>query len=141
MAKSAKAVNKRSSSGVAILHRESILLCKRIELYYGTKIPFGGYWSIFGGGINQNETPKEAAKRELFEESKIDVNIEDINYIDTLNQPDAIFHVHYYKSDKLLFPELNFEHTQYGWYNIFELESFTEKIDQKLINLIIKHAY
>jgi len=141
MAEPAKVVNKRVSSGVAILFGDSILLCKRIELYYGTKVPFGGYWSIFGGGMDKNETPKETAKRELFEESKINVDIKDIHFIKTLDQYNSIFHVHYYKSKELLIPKLNFEHTQYGWYNIFSLDTFTEKLDKKLINLIIRHAY
>ena len=70
MAEHVKAANKKLSSGLAILCGESILLCKRIEAYYGYKVPFGGYWSIFGGAIEKNESPKQAAKRELFEESK-----------------------------------------------------------------------
>ena len=34
------------------------------------------------------------------------------------------------------FPEivLNYEHTEYGWFNINTLNSFVEKIDQKIVD-------
>jgi 8-oxo-dGTP diphosphatase len=31
-------------------------------------LPFAGYWTLFGGKIEMNETPAEAIKRELIEE-------------------------------------------------------------------------
>ena len=38
-----------------------------------SSIPNPNLWSIFGGGINNSEKPKEAAIRELYEELKINV--------------------------------------------------------------------
>jgi hypothetical protein len=33
-------------------------------------------------------------------------------------------------------PELNEEHTQYGWFSIDSLDNFHEKIDDNLVNAI-----
>lgn len=35
---------------------------------------FPGYWSFFGGGVEQGETPEEAVKREVIEELSYQLN-------------------------------------------------------------------
>lgn len=140
MEEPAKAAN-RDCSGVSILCGNFILLSKRIYKHKEYIVPFGGYWSIFGGAINKGESPLLAAQRELFEESEIKCNINDIVYAETLDQKTGKFHIHYCFVKKLIIPNLNFEHTESGWFNIFELNSFPDKIDHNIINIIIKHAY
>lgn len=61
---------RRDRAGVIIRENERILLIKRVknhELYY-----------VFpGGGIEQGETPQEAAKREAYEELGVHVEVSD----------------------------------------------------------------
>ena len=128
-------------AGVAVLYGNSILLGKRIETHFGQKIDFGGYWSIFAGAMDRNEDTKVGAARELFEETGITALPKDLYFIKSIPQNNKFFHVYYYKVDELIIPKLNFEHTQSGWFNIFQLDSFTDKIDMKLMNLIKRHAY
>ena len=45
-------------------------------------IPHPGYWDIFGGGINDGETPEEGIRREVMEE--IEREIEDLKYLGKL---------------------------------------------------------
>ena len=38
----------------------------------------------------------------------------------------------------MLYPKLNPEHTAYGWFKIDTLDSFSEKIDPKVVKSVIK---
>lgn len=133
--------NSTVHAGVAVLYGNSILLGKRIETHFGQKVDFGGYWSIFAGAMDQNEDTKVGAVRELFEETGIVASPKDLCFIKSIPQDNNFFYVYYYKVNELIIPKLNFEHTQSGWFDIFQLDSFTDKIDMKLMNLIKKHAY
>ena len=44
-----------------------------------------------------------------------------------------------YESPELLFPLLDFEHTEWGWFKMETLESFPELLDEKLRQLLIKY--
>ncbi len=48
-------------------------------------IPNPNKWGIFGGGIEKNETPKEAAIRELKEELNLLVKSKDLKLITKIN--------------------------------------------------------
>jgi 8-oxo-dGTP pyrophosphatase MutT (NUDIX family) len=142
MGELAKVVSKYSA-GVAILYGSSILLAKRCEFcnITGKKVSFPGYWSIFAGAMDKGESPTECASRELFEETKISVNPNDLNFLSTKENSHGLLHIYSFDTDQLLIPELNFEHTQFGWFNINELDSFTDKIDIELMQLIIDNKY
>lgn len=142
MGEPAKVVSKLSA-GVAILYGSSILLAKRCTVcgVTGREVSFPGYWSIFAGAMDEGESPIECASRELFEETKIAVDPNDLNFVSTKKNTHGLLHIYSFDADKLLIPELNFEHTQFGWFNINELDSFTDKIDLELIQLIIDHKY
>ena len=131
-------VASNQSAGVAIVYGSSILLAKRIEVCPILKKPisFGGYWSIFAGTMDEDESPSICACRELKEETQIDINTSQISFICSHENPNGVLHLYCHKSDKLLFPKLNFEHTQFGWFDINKLDHFTGKIDLNLMKII-----
>ena len=57
-------MNKQSSS-VILLKDNYILILKR------NKEPYKGCWGLQGGKVEENETPQDAAIREVFEETNI----------------------------------------------------------------------
>jgi 8-oxo-dGTP diphosphatase len=61
------------------IHPVAMLLVEkegRFLLAVRTKKPFPGCWSFPGGHVEKGETPYEAAKRELKEETGLDADIE-----------------------------------------------------------------
>tara|TARA_B100001059_G_scaffold232010_1_gene269029 strand:- start:10835 stop:11248 length:414 start_codon:yes stop_codon:yes gene_type:complete len=61
--------------GAVLLKKNSIILAKRSNNLKN----FPNLFEFPGGKIEEGETPKEALKRELFEELEINVNIVDIH--------------------------------------------------------------
>jgi len=55
----------RIGASVALFCADRVLLVRR------AKMPFDGYWSLPGGSVEPDETPLQAAKRELAEETGI----------------------------------------------------------------------
>lgn len=131
-------ISKPFTAGVAILCGKSILLCKRIKKCpkSGKPIKFPGYWSIFAGSPDKNESPSECVLRELKEESKINLLPKDISRAFSLDNPNYIFHVFIHRSKNLVIPKLNFEHTTYGWFDLSTISCFPETIDHKLMQKI-----
>jgi ADP-ribose pyrophosphatase YjhB (NUDIX family) len=138
MAENVRVANRRAS-GVAVLFQNSVLLAKRSEKCHitGNLYPYAGYWSVFGGSIDEGETPVECAGRELLEESKIFVDFKFINFIDVIRDPSCDFYLHTYRSKKILIPQLCQEHSQFGWFNIGELKYFQDPIDARLVKCLI----
>ncbi len=62
-------INKRTSLILPYNQEGKILLQQRTD--DAPHLP--GYWSHFGGGIEADETPEEAAKREIKEELELDL--------------------------------------------------------------------
>jgi len=120
-------------AGIIVIHNNSVLLAKRIEFYKGELLPYPGYWSVFVGAIEQDESKEDAAERELFEETELTIEnpLVEIGSINDL----VLFATRF---DDLVSPNLNFEHEEYGWFDIDSLHSFPYKIDKKIINLILK---
>ncbi len=123
--------------GTAVFFEDKILLAKRIEFYKGDLVPFGGYWSIFCGAIEKNESAIVAAKRELYEETKI-IPSRPLIFLDKRIDADSEFSFYYIAIDKMIEPELCFEHTESAWFKVEDLESFPYKIDSYIKNLILK---
>lgn len=121
-------------AGVAVMSNNNILLARRIEFYKGNPIPYGGYWSVFSGTIEEEESAEDAAERELFEEAKITIE-NPLVLIDTIDD----FSLFVTEFDEIIYPELNFEHTEYGWFKINMLKSFPYQIDDKIVDLILKY--
>jgi ADP-ribose pyrophosphatase YjhB (NUDIX family) len=130
------------AAGVAVLHKDLVLLAKRVE-FWGeekTPVPLGGYWSIFAGSIEEGESPSVCAVRELKEESQIHAEITDIVYTKTIEEDAVSLAVYVLEVKEIINPILNEEHTEFGWFRIDSLESFPDKIDTKVIDCINHYA-
>jgi 8-oxo-dGTP pyrophosphatase MutT (NUDIX family) len=128
------------AAGVIVVYKNSVLLAKRIETYKGEPVPFGGYWSIFTGAVDQ-EDPSiiHAAQRELQEETGIKVSLKDLRFVDKIHNPGCTLSIYGYGSPNLVMPVLDYEHTEFGWFLIECLETFTEKIDPKVLECIYSY--
>ncbi len=129
------------AAAVAIIFEGSVLWGKRCELYDGSPVAFGGYWSVFGGIVEEGESPFWAAAREVLEETRIPIPLHELKFIKSFDAGSLDFILYAYEANSLLVPVLNCEHTEHGWFKISELERFPEKIDQKIvegINFYIK---
>ena len=73
----------RRSAGVIIKHGDEVLLCKRSP---DETLP--NIWSIPGGGIENGESPGQAAIREVHEETNIELttDLDLVGMIDTKNE-------------------------------------------------------
>lgn len=66
-------------SGVILKYRNKFLLCKRNE-----NQSHANQWFIPTGKIERGETPREAAVRELYEETDFELTENDIDFIGTI---------------------------------------------------------
>jgi 8-oxo-dGTP diphosphatase len=72
----------RITSAVLVMHDGKFLLAER------NKENYRGYWVIPGGGVEFGETTKDAAIREIKEETNLDVDIiKLIGYKEIINVP------------------------------------------------------
>jgi 8-oxo-dGTP pyrophosphatase MutT (NUDIX family) len=94
-----------------------------------------GYWSLVAGGIEPDETPEEAAQRELFEETRLETKVRplpiELSY-SLLDDPPAIraryaagvekVTVHAFITDAPVKwePTLDAEHDVYEWCDLAE---------------------
>lgn len=109
---------KKNALAVIINDDNQILLLRRnpnIEMWQP------GRWALVGGGVEEGETPEEAVKREIKEETGLNINKFKEKFTIQRN-PDSIEHIFIAKYDGN--PEdinLNWEHVCYGWYSPDEL--------------------
>ena len=126
----------RYAAGVAVLFENSILLAKRIEFWEGKPIPYGGYWSIFGGTIEKDESPMMCAVRELEEEAQIKISTTDLKFIKKIIDHDVEFVFYVTEIKSLINPILNEEHSEFGWFSMSTLNNFHDKIDPKIVECV-----
>ena len=107
----------RKYGGVLLICKETnnFLLVKRSKL-----ATYPDTWSIVSGEIEGEETPLEGIKRELWEETKIEGDI-DYNFFEINNDlvPQFSFYLGY--CNKEYTPQLNHENSKYGWFNMDNL--------------------
>jgi 8-oxo-dGTP diphosphatase len=80
-------------------------------------------WSLVGGGIEKDETPQQAVKREIKEETNLDID----KFVKTFSiqrNPDSIEHVFAcrYDGETTDIALDQKENTNYGWFDVSEME-------------------
>lgn len=134
--------NKRAA-GLTLVFEDEILLGKRCETWNGKPIPLGGYWSIFGGSLDDGENPMKAAIRELYEETHIKVDLHQLIYTkDLYSEFEGIltqFSVYFASSYRKPEVFLNAEHSEYIWYPLGKIEEFPYNIQKDLIDCIVMY--
>ena len=126
--------------GVKILlkNREGkyLLLYRNLEKYTDVKHP----WDLIGGRINPGVSLIENLKREVFEETQIELNLDPqlIAAQDIFPQGKHVVRLTYVGNlNREVNPVLSEEHTKFSWFNLEEMEELGEELDyflKKLLN-------
>ena len=124
------------ASGIGIIYKDHLLLAKRTEYFEGNPIPLGGYWSIFAGSIEGEESFQECAIRELYEETQIKIETHQLIDGCLIKNNNLRFKIFFVESPYETIPILNEEHTEYGWFDINKINEFPHKIQNDLIKCI-----
>ena len=118
----------RKVGGVAIVSEGQILLVKRSE----TAGKYPNFWSVPSGGVEDGETSREGAVRELKEETQITL-LPDYDLYTLRNKPlnkeGGDYSIYQIKVSDKLTPKLNHEHKDYGY---FTQDNLPEPLDKGL---------
>lgn len=105
---------------IGIIERDGkVLVMKRAE-----HKPSGGRWNFPGGKIENGETPREAAIREVREEAGVEPEVKregEFFYSETSDRKWEVYPYLMESEDEI---ELNEEHTEFKWVHPSELEEF-----------------
>ena len=132
----------KQSAAVCIFHKNSVCLGRRTLKCQltGNDNSFGGYWSPFGGLVEEGENPMLGAVRELKEETEIEINPFDLQYMQQLNNEDGFIYILYaFHSDELLLPRLNFEHDESGYFRITSLQNSPSPMCPRVVEAILSY--
>lgn len=111
-------------SGVVVKVNGECLLCKR-----GNKSSYPNMWSIPAGHVEKNETTKDAAYREFYEETDIDISNYELNFIGILPKKrktddtiKGLMYVYLLETHEYMYPQLEtaqdgHEHTECGYFS------------------------
>jgi len=109
-------------NAVAVIVNEDnkILLLKRSD-YEKQWMP--NKWALVGGGIEKGENPEEACKREIKEETGLEIK-KFIESFTIQRRPESIEHIFAcrYKGDPTDVELDMVENVKYGWYDVEEME-------------------
>lgn len=122
-----------SSAGCIVFYKELVLLARRNE---NPGVSFPGYWSVFAGAIEGHETAKSCAIRELKEETCIEANEDRFPFVTTIYRGNKSLDLFCCRFKEIPDVNLNFEHTEYGWFKVEILDSFPYLIDEKMVEAI-----
>jgi 8-oxo-dGTP diphosphatase len=106
--------------GVYVKNRKILLLLRGA-------IPFKGYWHLVGGQVEENETLKEALKREFKEETNLDAEIGDIldgRIEETFDRIKIIVTFEVVSARGKI--TLNSENEEYGWFSKTPCNTFQD---------------
>ena len=125
-------------AGVALTLSGAVILAKRIEICpFSKKAPaFAGYWSVFCGAIEKGESALEAAVREVEEETQLIIDKNKALFLGRVRDL-ALFR---YELDEYKSIELDYEHTEYGYFKISEIHVSPDPVDEE-ISRIIQHNH
>lgn len=103
---------------------------------------FQGYWSMPCGMVDKNENVKDAAIREVYEETLISLERENVKYLNSYYINDTYkFAVFHSELDDLIFPNEKardfFEHDEWAYYNIEE-NSLPKPMTDNTLKSILK---
>jgi len=130
-------------SGVILKKNDKVLMCKRAP---NKSLP--NVWSIPSGHIENGESPGQAAIREYFEETNIELptNIQLVGFVDKFNEDETtkrgMMYVFYTETDdENVVPDLEkasdgFEHTECKFFSYDELPN--QKKNEDLLKIIKK---
>lgn len=131
-------------AGILVKHEDKFLLCKRSPHQSAPNI-----WSVPGGGMEDDEKPKDCAIREFYEETNIDLSEEqdNIKLIDVIGMYDndgrvkGMMYIYLFETEKTILPNLNKakdgdEHTECGYFTYNELPFENHK--DPLFKLILR---
>lgn len=108
----------KNALAIIVNSDNKFLLLKRSD-YSKQWMP--GKWALVGGAIEKGESPEQACKREVKEETGLEIN----KVIKTFNiqrNPDSIEHIFACRFNGDSFDvELNEENVSYGWFSINEI--------------------
>lgn len=110
---------KKNAVAIIVNGDNKILLLKRGD---DSKIWMPNKWALVGGGIEKGESPEKAIKREILEETGLEIN-DFINSFTIQRHKDSIEHVFICRYDgEPTDIKLNFENSNYGWYDVNEID-------------------
>ena len=132
--------------GVVVKCKDKVLLCKR-----NAQGSFPGMWSIPAGKVEDNEETMDAAKREFFEETAIDIDNKELTFVGLIprhtrdgKKIKGMMYVYQFDVDDEVYPDLENaidgeEHSECGYFTAKEVlpETSGEYLD-KLIQIILK---
>lgn len=88
-----------------------------------SKVNKGGMWNLFGGRVDHGERPREALVRELVEEAGLSFKNRDLAKLHSVSrryrsgQYERAMHYYLIKAAREFSPNLNREHSDFGWFN------------------------
>jgi 8-oxo-dGTP pyrophosphatase MutT (NUDIX family) len=98
------------SATVAVFNNNKLLLLRRSST--APWMPL--HYALTGGGIEEGETPEDAASREMIEEIGLDIPPYELKKVQTRVENDHVNFVHATVVDNPKIT-LNFEHDKYEW--------------------------
>jgi len=111
-----------------VLLARRILVCPKTKI----KVKFGGFWSVFCGAVEENESHYLAAHREVREETGFNLNKARFEHIGKIRD----LRLYVYQLDELLLPVLDYEHTESGWFKIDDIHISPTPVDQDIAERI-----
>lgn len=111
-------MSKAGECAIGVIERDGkVLLMKRAEDQSS-----GGRWNFPGGKIEENESPREAALREVREETGLDVEIEKRGEMFYSSAEKGRWEVYPFLMDAEGVVEMNHEHSDFRWVSPEEME-------------------
>lgn len=132
--------------GVLVKCKDKVLLCKR-----NSQGILPGMWSIPAGKLEDAESTMDAAKREFFEETAIDIDDKTLTFIGLIprhtrdgKKVKGLMYVYLLNTDEEIMPDLinaidGTEHTECGYFPIGEITAETSGTYlHRLIEIILE---
>ena len=111
--------------GIVVKSEGQVLLVRRSE----NAREYPNFWSVPMGHVEDNEKFIQGAHREFQEETKLDIDINSLVYLDTIKDTkyNRIVRLYTIELPNKPEPELDHEHSDYGYYDVNSLPHPIEK--------------